>query len=132
MFTYFAYVLNHALRMSLSYNKAHLKDVFNINSLELGIFDALIYITYGIGAIFRFSFFGDRNLTKMYLISALMISCFFVIIPFVSIFNQNLLLESKINGQNIFFFDFLLLISFMGYGFFHLAVWQIMVTLMSK
>ncbi len=87
--TYCAYAMNHACRMTLAYNKPNIRATFGLTAMHLGIIDALVYIAYGIGTLFRFYFFGERFLTKLYLISALCISSFFASIPFVSIFAEN-------------------------------------------
>lgn len=56
--TYCAYAMNHACRMTLAYNKPNIKNTFGFSPVHLGVLDALIYIAYGIGTFFRFSFFG--------------------------------------------------------------------------
>jgi len=50
--------MNHACRMTLAYNKPNIKNTFGFSPVHLGVLDALIYIAYGIGTFFRFSFFG--------------------------------------------------------------------------
>jgi sugar phosphate permease len=84
--TYLAYAMNNACRMTLAYNKPNIKLAYGLTPVHLGIIDALIYLSYGIGSFFRYYFFGGRNLTKLYLNSALCISSFFAFIPFLSIF----------------------------------------------
>ncbi len=89
LLTYWAYAMNHACRMTLAYNKPNIKTTFGLTAVDLGIIDALVYIAYGMGTFFRFYFFGQQFLTRLYLISALCISSFFASMPFVSIFAQD-------------------------------------------
>jgi len=86
--TYFAYAMNHACRMALAYNKPNVKKAYGLSAFDLGILDALIYLSYGIGSFFRYHFSGERNFTRLYLISAMCISSFFVVLPFVSLFAE--------------------------------------------
>lgn len=130
--TFFAYAMNHACRMTLAYNKPNLKISFGLTPVHLGILDALVYIFYGVGSFFRYAFFGQHSLTKLYLITAICISSFFAVIPFICIFAQEKLLEHVNSGRTIVAFDFAIVLAMMGYGFSHLAVWQVVLSLMSK
>ena len=130
--TYFAYAMNHACRMTYSYNKPNIKNSYGLSPVHLGIIDALIYLSYGIGSFFRYYFYGENHLTKLYLISSLCISTFFSCLPFISLFFPEELLYHIKNDRSIVQFDITIAVSMVGYGFSHLATWQIILALMSN
>lgn len=84
--TYLAYAMNFACRMTLAFNKPSIKTSYGLTSFDLGIMDALIYLSYGIGSFFKFCFYGGKDFTKVYLISSIFISSFLALMPFMSIF----------------------------------------------
>lgn len=60
------------------------------------------------------------------------ISSFFAVVPFICIFAQNQLLEHVNSGRTIVWLDVAIVLAMIGYGFSHLAAWQIVLALMSK
>ena len=84
--TYMAFATNHMLRTCYAFNKAHIKIAFGLSDIHLGLLDALIYISYGLAIIGRYWFNRTKDLTELYLKSCILISVFFSIIPFISVF----------------------------------------------
>lgn len=130
--TYLSYAMIQACRMSLAYNKPNIRDSFGLTATHLGLMDAAIYISYGVGSFFRFYLFGQMKFAKLYLVSAIFISCFLAALPFIGIFAGDKLAEHVANNRSIIWLDIGLAISMAGYGFSHLAVWQLILSLMSQ
>ena len=130
--TYFAYAMNHACRMTYAYNKPNVKSAYGLSPVQLGIIDALIYLSYGIGTFFRYYFFGGSQPSKLYLISALCISSFYSCIPFMSLLFPDELMYHIKNDRSIVSFDIMIAVSVVAYGFSHLAIWQTILALMSN
>ncbi len=83
--TYLAYAMNSACRMTLAYNKLNIKTAFGLTPIHLGVIDALVYLSYGIGSFFRYFVFDDRHLTRLYLVSAFCISFFYSLLPIIAL-----------------------------------------------
>ncbi len=129
--TYLAYAMNHACRMTYAYNKPNIKTTYGLSPVHLGILDALIYLSYGIATFFRYYFFGESQLTKLYLISSMCISSFFSCLPFISLLFPDELYYHIKNDRSTVEFDIVIPIAMIGYGFSHLATWQTILALMS-
>lgn len=73
------------MRMSYSFNKSNIKKRFLFDGYFLGILDAFIYISLGVGFFLRFKLIKNGNLTKILLDTSILISLFFCIIPIISL-----------------------------------------------
>jgi len=83
--TFFAYVAVHVMRMSYSFNKSRIKDRYGIDPYFLGILDGCIYLAIGVGFFLRYKITRSDNLTRNYLITAIIVSASFSVIPLLSL-----------------------------------------------
>lgn len=73
------------MRMCYSQIKPDFQKQYELSSLQLGIFDSLVYIALGLGFFFRFLLEGKKSILKSYAIF-ISIACFaYLSIPIVSI-----------------------------------------------
>jgi sugar phosphate permease len=83
--TFCLYVGIHMMRMSYSFNKSNIKKKFSFDGYFLGILDAFVYISLGIGFFLRYRLIKSANHTKILLQTSILIGIFFCVIPIISL-----------------------------------------------
>ena len=117
--TFVSYAAIHALRMCYSFNKVNLRRQFNLSEFYLGFLDAVLYISYALGVVIRYQIFeGNSNMKKVFFITSIIVSLCFGFVAYLAIYTQMGLISLKIA-------KILLTLGVFGYGFFHLAFYQI-------
>lgn len=87
--TFVAYAAIHILRMGYSSVKPYFETTFALDSIFLGLFDGLVYISLGIGFFFRFLIEGSTQKTKIYLIFGILTAIAYAVIPVMSLLMMN-------------------------------------------
>jgi hypothetical protein len=90
-----------------------------LSEFFLGILDAILYLSYGIGVFLRYEIFdGNQSINKVYFITSMLISCTFGSLAYIGLFRE----EGYLDGN---WPKLLLTVGVAGFGFFHLAAYQI-------
>jgi sugar phosphate permease len=89
LITFMAYVSLHTMRMSYAQVKIDFQRAFDLSNLYLGLFDALVYISLGVGFFFRFLVQGNLNLIVSYAIFISIASLAYLIIPVTHLIYQD-------------------------------------------
>lgn len=87
--TFTAYVGIHILRMGYSSVKPYFEKTFELDSIFLGLFDGLVYISLGLGFFFRFLIEGNTSKTTIYLIFGTLTAIGYAVIPVMSMLLKN-------------------------------------------
>ena len=85
LITFIDYVALHNMRMSYSQVKPDFQKSFGQTNLYLGLFDALVYLSLGMGFFFRFLLEGKKNLLKSYIIFITIACAAYLVIPILSL-----------------------------------------------
>ena len=87
--TFTAYVAVHILRMGYSSVKPYFEKTFQLDSIFLGLFDGLVYISLGLGFFFRFLIEGNTKKTTIYLIFGILTALGYAVIPIMGLLMKN-------------------------------------------
>ena len=85
LLTFLAYVSLHTMRMSYSQIKPDFQKTFDQSNFFLGLFDALVYISLGIGFFLRFLLQGKMSIIISYAIFTSIASAAYLVIPVSSL-----------------------------------------------
>jgi hypothetical protein len=83
--SFLAYVAVHIMRMGYSAIKPYFEITFQLDSIFLGLFDGLVYISVGFGFFFRFLIEGSRSKTTIYLVFGIITACAYSVIPILGL-----------------------------------------------
>lgn len=86
--TFTAYVAIHIMRMGYSAVKPSFEKCYQLDSIFLGLFDGLVYISLGLGFFFRFLIEGNTSKTKIYLIFGTLTAIGYAVIPIMGLLLQ--------------------------------------------
>jgi hypothetical protein len=87
--TYLAYSSLHTLRMCYSFNKIYIKREFHITDFYLGVLDAIVYLSLGIGTLIRYSLIRNPvHLTTIYLATTILSSLSIAIISVLGLVSE--------------------------------------------
>jgi hypothetical protein len=75
--------------MGYSSIKPEFEKTFQLDSIFLGLFDGLVYISLGMGFFFRFLIEGSTSKTKIYLIFGTLTALGYSVIPIMSLLMKN-------------------------------------------
>lgn len=121
--TFMAYAALHCMRMTYSTIKTDFQKKFEQSDLFLGVLDATAYVSLGLGFFFRFLIQGDRSIIHTYVVTILIASFGYLIIP-----TSSLIIGDDINNQPFFKYVFpafgLLL-----FGYFQFGAWPTLLSL---
>jgi sugar phosphate permease len=120
------YVALHNMRMSYSQVKPNFQKSFEQSNLWLGLFDALVYLSLGMGFFFRFLLEGKKELLKSYIIFINIACCAYLVIPILS-----LSLGEGVK-DNYFFKEILPGLALLVFGFCQFPAWPTLLTLTSE
>lgn len=121
LITFFAYVAVHMMRMSYSFNKSKIKERFGIDPYFLGILDACIYLAIGAGFFLRYKITQSDNLKRNFLITAIIVSISYSVIPVFSLFSVGI---EEPNGSDDAV-KVIISIALIIFGFFQFSFWPI-------
>lgn len=111
--TFFSYASLHTLRMCYSFNKMYIKKEFQITDFYLGVLDALVYLSLGIGTLLRFTLIRNPvNLTKIFLAGSILTSLSISVISFLGLISH---------GENYLLFKIFITIALALFGFMQLT-----------
>jgi sugar phosphate permease len=128
--TFSAYAAVHILRMGYSSIKPEFEIAFGLDSIFLGLFDGLVYISLGLGFFLRFFIEGSTSKTTIYLIFGIITACSYAVIPLLG-----LLLEQSDGtiGDQPFEIRYLVPgISLILFGFCQFTAWPVLLYLVSQ
>ena len=84
-FISFAFMLS--LRTSYSFVKPYVQAEYSLSNTFLAVIDSVIYISMGIGYLFRFTFYDQNNPIRSFFVYGLIYSAFFALFPILSLGN---------------------------------------------
>jgi sugar phosphate permease len=121
--TFMAYVSLHTMRMSYAQVKTDFQKAFDLSNLYLGLFDALVYISLGLGFFLRFLIQGNLNLVSSYAIFISFASLAYLIIPVTHLAFQEEVKEHSLLREVLPSIGLLL------FGFCQFPAWPTLLTL---
>jgi sugar phosphate permease len=123
LITFIDYVALHNMRMSYSQIKPNFQSSFEQTNLWLGLFDALVYLSLGMGFFFRFLLEGKKNLLKSYIIFISIACSAYLVIPLLS------LMLNKDVADNYFLKEIVPGLALLIFGFCQFPAWPTLLTL---
>ena len=126
LITFIDYVALHNMRMSYSQIKPNFQSSFAQSNLWLGLFDALVYLSLGMGFFFRFLLEGRKNLLKSYIIFISIACAAYLVIPILSLIAEKDVIE------NHFLKEVLPGLSLLVFGFCQFPAWPTLLTLTNE
>ena len=128
--TFMAYVAIHILRMSYSAVKPYFEKTFQLDSIFLGLFDGLVYISLGMGFFFRFLIEGKTAKTKIYLIFGFLTAIGFSVIPIMGLTLKN---DQGVIGEQPFVIQYLIPgLALIVFGFCQFSAWPVLLYLVNQ
>ena len=116
--TFFSFASLHTLRMCYSFNKMYIKKEFQITDFYLGVLDALVYLSLGIGTLLRFTLIRNPvNLTKIFLAGSILTSLFISVISFLGLISHG----EKHSEHHYLLFKIFITIALSLFGFMQLT-----------
>ena len=109
--TFIAYAALHSMRMGYAQIKPEFRAAYQQSHLYMGLFDAAIYLSLGIGFFLRFKFETKKNLIRTFFVSVSISSIAYLYIPIshlllVDQVRNSLLLKEVLPGISLLIFGF--------------------------
>jgi sugar phosphate permease len=128
--TFTAYVAIHVLRMGYSSVKPYFEKTFQLDSIFLGLFDGLVYISLGLGFFFRFLIEGNSQKTTIYLIFGSLTAIGYAVIPVMGLLMQD---EHGLIGEQPFYIQYLIPgLALIMFGFCQFTAWPVLLFLVNQ
>ena len=84
-FTSFALMLS--LRTSYSFVKPYVQSEYSLSTTFLAVIDSVIYISMGMGFLFRYEFYDKNSPIRSFFIFGIIYSALFALFPILSLCN---------------------------------------------
>ena len=114
------------MRMAYAQIKPEFKEAFQQSHLFLGLFDAAIYLSLGVGFLTRFYFSTKKHLIDVYFIFMSIASAAYLYIPLSSIF-----LGDRVQGSFLLK-EVLPGVSLLVFGFCQFPAWPTLLTIINR
>ena len=128
--TFLSYSSIHMLRMCYAFNKFYIKQEFKITDFYLAVLDALVYLSLGIGTLFRYTLIRNPiDFTLTYLVTSIFATLSIAIVSVLGLVSD----EEKISDHHHYsLFKALISISLMVFGFMQLTSRPIVTALLGS
>ena len=122
-----AYMSLHAMRMSYSFSKPSIQKHFHLSNAFMGMIDAVVYCSAGIGLISRFFINGKCEPLKGYFISSTLCAIMFMILPLMGYLSN-----SDYTGITPLWAKAAIIVVMCLFGFCQLNSWPAMLLLVNE
>ena len=130
LLTFFSYSSLHTLRMCYSFNKLYIKQQFQITDFYLGVLDALVYISLGVGTFMRYTLIRNPlHLTTIYLATSI---CAAMSIAFISMLGVYADYTNILQHEHFTLFKVLITVALVLFGLMQLTSRPIATALMGS
>lgn len=117
--TFLSYSSLHVLRMCYSFNKFYIKKEFQITDFYLGVLDALVYLSLGVGTLLRYTLIRNPlHLTEIFLATSIASSFSIAIISYLGLISDY---NNLTQHSHFLIFKIIITIALMVFGFMQLT-----------